>query len=102
MTTTNDREHVVRVQMQLALLGEVPPKLRAVDVTWTDISMHFDCYFDGEVSEEDRESMSLVETGLLASFPATHAISHKVHRWDFPKRLPLVSSRVFRRRERDM
>ena len=86
--------------MQRALLGEIPPKLRMVSVSWTDTSIHFDCFFDGEVSDDDAESMSLVETELMAKYPETHKITHAVHRWDFPQRFPPGDGvRVFRRRE---
>ena len=95
----NDRESTVLVAVQQALLGEVSARLRAVSVSWSDTSIHFDCYFDGEVDDEDRDSMACVDTELVAMFPETHTITHTIVRLDHPEPLPQKNLRVFRRRE---
>lgn len=95
----NDRKHIVLVAIQQALLGEVSARLRCVSLSWEDTSVHFDCYFDGEIDDRDRDSMSYVETELMAAFPATHAITHAVHRLDYPAPLPQDHIRAFSRRE---
>lgn len=97
----NDRKNVVMIALQLALLGEVSSKLRAVTARYDDQSIHFDCYFDGEIDEEDTESMSIVETELLAQFPESHCITHRVIRHDYPQRIPYDGVCVYARRERD-
>ena len=99
MTVAKERELEVLVAMQQALLGEVSNKLRAVYVSWTDSSVHFDCYFDGEIDEIDVESMWIVDTEILAAFPEAHQITHAVHRWDYPKPIPVGRMCVFSRRE---
>lgn len=51
-----------------ALLGAVSPSLRRVAVDWTDKAIKITSYFDGEISEKDKESMSCVEGEVLADF----------------------------------
>jgi hypothetical protein len=99
MNDMTDRRSSVLLAIHAALLGEISPALRAVSVSWTDTSIHFDCYFDGEVGDEDRDSMSCVETELIAMHPETHVITHEIHRMDYPAPLPQTAERVFRRRE---
>jgi hypothetical protein len=99
VTNTIDRRSSVFLAMQVALLGEVSSELRAVSVSWSETSIHYDCYFDGEVGDENRDSMSCVETELIAMYPETHVITHEIHRIDYPVPLPQTAERVYRRRE---
>ena len=98
-TGMSDREREVLLAMQMALLDEVSDRVRAVSVSWTDTTIHFDSYFDGEIADDDRESMACVDTELVAWFPESHTITHTVHRLDYPQRLPQDNRRVFSRRE---
>ena len=82
-----------------ALLGEVSGALRRVYVTQTPKTIHLDCYFDGEISTEDQESMSCVETELWACFPEDHAMSHAVIRLDYPGKFPVGDDVAYSRRE---
>jgi hypothetical protein len=59
----------VLLSMQLALLGCVGPTLRLVACRWSECVIEARAVFDGEISEEDRETMSEVETELMAHFP---------------------------------
>jgi hypothetical protein len=99
MNQSNDRRHVVLVAVQQALLGEVSSRLRCVAVTWGEVSIHLDCYFDGQVDEGDQDSMSCVETEAMAVFPSTHQISHAVHRLDYPNPIPKETTWAFFRKE---
>ena len=95
----NDRRHQVLVAVQQALLGEVSARLRAVTVAYTDMSIHLDCYYDGEITDEDREAMSCAETELIAMSPETHRITHQVHRKDYPAAIPKDTTWAFYRKE---
>ena len=95
----NDRKHTVLVALQQALLGEVSARLRAVTVAHDDTSIHFDCYYDGEISDEDREAMSCVETELMSMFPSTHRITYQLHRKYFPDPIPKDKTWAFFRKE---
>lgn len=89
----------VLVAVQLALLGEISARLRAIAVSYDCDSIHLDCYYDGEILEEDRESMSCVETELMAEFPESHRITHHVLRSDYPTPLPKDKRYAFYRKE---
>jgi hypothetical protein len=52
------------LSVQRALSGEVSPPLRGVTVGWYDYVIQLRSYFDGPISEEDRESMLLGLTQL--------------------------------------
>jgi hypothetical protein len=93
------RKCEVLVGIQNALLGEVSAGLRAVVVTFDAQSIHFDAYYDGEPSEDDVESMSCVETELIAMSPEDHVITQRVTRLDHPEPIPKVGHWVFFRKE---
>ena len=95
----NDRKCEVLVAVQQALLGEVSARLRAVTVSYDDKSIHFDCYYDGDITDEDREAMSCVETELMAVFPETHSVTHSVQRKDYPNPIPKETTWAFFRKE---
>lgn len=98
----NDRGQIVLLALQQALLGEVSERLRAVTVSYDDTSVHFDCIYDGDIRDEDRESMSCVETELMALFPQAHRITHKVTRSDYPNLIPKNRIWVYHRKEGDI
>ncbi len=96
---TVERKCKVLTAIQQALLGEVSSRLRAVTVYFDDHSINFTCYYDGEVLDDDRESMSCVETELLALFPETHKVAHLIQRRDFPEQIPKNEMWVYFRKE---
>ncbi len=77
----------VLLSVQRALLGEVPPALRGVTLGWDDRLIYLRCYFDGPISEEDRESMELVATEVMADFFLERNVELQVVRQDAPSRL---------------
>ena len=58
----------VLLSLQRALLGEVFPALREVTVDWSDSSVKFFAYVDGELAPEDEESLSCVSAEVAADF----------------------------------
>jgi hypothetical protein len=97
--TGEPRRLQVLFLVQQALLGEVGPNLRAVIVSFSETSISLECFFHGEISCEDRESMALVETELLASFPSSHSVSHMLTRLDEPAPIPKRDHWAYFRRE---
>jgi hypothetical protein len=95
----DERTVAVLLALYDALLGAIPAHLRAITARWDESSVHFDAYYDGEVSDEDRETMAVVDTEVLAGFPETHVVSHAVHRLDFPAEFPDSGRFVFHRQE---
>ena len=92
-------EAIVRLEMSVAMHGEISPPLRAVFVSYGQANIHFDGYFDGEVSDDDRDSMSSVETELIAGHSPIHRITHTVRRIDCPQPLPREGFCAYARRE---
>lgn len=74
MKNAEARRCEVLLAMQQALLGEVTAHLRAICVSYCDHSIHFEAYFDGIITDDDRDRMSLVEAEVMALFPSTHVI----------------------------
>ena len=93
-----DREASVRRDMDLAMYFEISAPLRAIFVSYGEDYIHFDCYFDEEISDEDRESMSCIETELIA-LDDDRSNSYTVHRRDYPEPLPREGLCVYARRE---
>jgi hypothetical protein len=85
-----------------ALLGQVSGSLRSVHVEYGESEINLYCYFDGEISEDDREAMSLVGTYVAADFP-DHMVNDHCIRVDAPERIPLAEERhpVFERKEKE-
>ena len=97
--STLDRSNAVLLSMQRALLGAIPPRLRAVTVRFDDTRLHFDAFFEGAIRDEDHETMSEVETELIAGFPDEHQISHELIRLDPPALIPKDRAWVYFRKE---
>lgn len=95
----DDRAKDVLVALQEALLGEVSPTLRAITVEYDDTSIHFDAYYDGEITDDYREAMLRVDTEVMAVFPETHKISHSVIRRDYPELIPKDRIWAYHRQE---
>jgi hypothetical protein len=85
--------------LQQGLLGEVSAPLRAVTAQVSGDHLHFDCYYDGHIDEDDVESMSCVETELIAILPESIRVTHALHRIDSPSVLPKADLFVYLRRE---
>jgi len=54
---------------QVALLGELSCRVRAVTLSWLDAKLHVRAIFDEEIDDDDRESIEVVATEILASLP---------------------------------
>jgi hypothetical protein len=96
---SDSRRSTVLIALQQALLGEIASHLRAVTVEYDDQSVHFTAYFDGDVSEDDRESLSCVESEVMAALPASNSVTHDVTRLDVPVPIPKNRTWVYHRAE---
>lgn len=76
----------ILLSLQRALLGEITPSLRGVTVGWDSSEIIIHCFFDGEISYENRESMEVVATEVMADFPE-HKVSVQCFRKDTPESL---------------
>src|SRR3954467_1844181 len=89
----------VRLSIQRALLGEVSSRLRGVRVSYDPGSIRIEAFFDGKITEEDRGSMSEVETEVYADFPQDYDVVCHRERLDAPARIPQDGLWIYRRRE---
>lgn len=91
----------IALALQIALLGEVSAAMRGNSFMrrGNDVTLRF--YFDGPVSEMDRESASCVETELIAALPAQAKVRTEIVRADAPAALPESGRWSYRRREPD-
>lgn len=90
----------VLLSLQAALLNNISANIRGITCRWSTSEITIHCYFQGEISDDDRESMECVATEVIADFPE-HKISIECKRLDLPEPLNphTLSAWVYRRRE---
>ena len=71
-----------------ALQGEVFDNLRAVTVTTSGPTVRLHFYVLAEPSEDEVESASVVETGVMASLDPQTPVEHEISLLPFPRPLP--------------
>lgn len=84
-----------------ALLGEVSPELRAVLVRKSKDNIYIKTIYDGDISAQDRESSSIIATGVIADYPENCHVIEECIRLDAPEKIncPEGWHLVFSRRE---
>ena len=89
------------LSVQRALLSEIPPRLRAVACGQKADAFVISFYFDGDISDSDRESVSSVETEVLADLSDNQPLKIECSRCDYPQPLPLPQNMIlaYARRE---
>jgi hypothetical protein len=95
----------LKLSVQRALLGNVSPNLRAVcaDIKSHEIFANF--YYNGEISEEDREMYNSAVDQILADFfymevEGKETVFHlPIIRLDYPEKMPLIGHWVYYRNE---
>ncbi len=95
----NERATSVLLAIYGALLGAIPAHLRAITARWGETDIHFDCFYDGAITELDQETMEIVETEISSHYPVTHSVTHTRHRLDFPAAFPNWGRSIFHRQE---
>lgn len=71
--------------------GEITPNIRGVQIEYQEERIFINCYFDGEIADEEIEEISLIETDLICSFYGEHnvLINCICIRLDAPKNIPI-------------
>lgn len=93
---------LTRLSIQRALLGEVSVLLRAVVFSIKDKNIDIRFYLDGLLNEKDKESVSCVETEIIADYEEDYAIAVSCIRLDFPQPINDDGIWVYQRRESDL
>jgi hypothetical protein len=99
-----------RMQLKTSLvhhfIGEIDCKIRGIQIQYeNDNNTKINCYFEGELTEEEREDLSEVETGIACDFCTPY---NEINIWfdtirlDSPNPLPQNSSAewFYRKKER--
>ena|SRR5579871_3113997 len=81
-----DRANAI-LSLNRALLDAVFPQLRAAKIQWDNKKVHLFFYYDGEISEDDHESLECVATEVISDFPSL-ALEIDITRCDYPTRIP--------------
>jgi hypothetical protein len=89
----------ILLSLQRALLGEVSSYLRQVTVDWDNEEIIIRCYFNGPISDIDRESMECVHTSVIADFFPEHSVDLEIIRKDAPAPIGTRGAVVYARRE---
>jgi hypothetical protein len=97
----NTQESIIkaRLSIQRALLGEVFPDLRAVVFSMSDLTLDIRFYSDGPISPDDEESVSCVESEILADYEEEYTITARCIRLDSPSPINDGGVWVYKRRE---
>jgi hypothetical protein len=59
----------VLLSLQVALLGKISPNIRGITCSWDFSKIIIRCIFHGKIDEEDRDSMEIACTEVMADFP---------------------------------
>ncbi len=80
--------------------GEVPVRLRGVQVRQTGAVIELQCYFDGAPGAGDMASMGVIAGRLAADFPG-YGVEEHAERVDAPRPLPVLPNSliIYRRKE---
>lgn len=86
------------LSLNRALWGVVFPSLRSARIEMLEkiVRLHF--FYDGEISEDDYESLEVASSEVMADFP-DYDLSVEIQRLDFPTPMPEIGELVFLRKE---
>ncbi|MGS0638778.1 hypothetical protein [Citrobacter sp. VF227] len=91
----------LKLSIQSALLGAITENMRniAIDISENKIMLYF--FISGEITEDDRENISIIETEVIADFEDKFDIESVIKRVDYPESIVLERGcSVFQRKER--
>lgn len=97
--TPNEDRVEALFSMSVGLLSEVTPPLRAASIKWDDESVQLFFYYDGEISEDEIDSISCVSTEVISDFPEYMLKDDVILRIDYPKPIPHQGELVYYRKE---
>lgn len=94
-------EDELKLSTQQGLLGNIFPTLRAVCVESKENLILISFYYDGEISDDDKEccESTLDEIFADCSYGPGMKFETYILRLDFPKKMPLIGHWVFYRQE---
>ncbi|MCT4713942.1 hypothetical protein MUA01_02905 [Enterobacteriaceae bacterium H18W14] len=85
----SDLNGFFRLSLQRALLGKVTENIRGVIASLDENNILLTFYYDGAITEEDKENASEIETEVIADFDEEFTIDTSVKRFDYPQPIKL-------------
>lgn len=89
----------IRMSAQGALLGQIPPSLRAVSADVDESRVYLRFIFDGAPTEDDWELLSVAATEIIADFPAPYTIEGEYLEIEQPNEMSHLKHLVYLRHE---
>lgn len=80
------REIEILLELQTALLGVITPNIRGITVGWTSDQIDIIAYYNGTISDDDKEDIEVVNTEMVAKFYPTKITSECI-RIDYPENI---------------
>lgn len=93
-----DRARAI-LSMSRALLTEVVPALRAASIKWDDKIIKLFFYYDGEISENEIDSISCVSAEVISDYPEHQLEEDSILRVDYPQQILYEGDLVYYRKE---
>lgn len=90
--------HYLRLVSVKGLFGLVTPELRKVSVSFCGDKIIINCFFHGEVTDEQRADMTIAANRIKQSFPESYSVHVNIQRLDAPQRVPCIGTPVYARR----
>lgn len=100
MKSNHENIKRLKLSIQSALLGAITANMRniAIDINENKIILYF--FINGEISDDDRENISIIETEIIADFEDEFDIESIIKRIDSPELIVLERGySVFQRKE---
>ena len=88
------------LSLQKALLGHVTEALRAAIIKWSNDTNILYFYYDGEISQRDKDSVAKMAKEIENLYPK-YNLSVEMHRLEYPQKIPLGGECVFKRYEKE-
>ena len=95
---TNSLISKIQLSIQRALLGEITDKVRGVTFKLENNKIEILTYYDGEITEDNQESVDCALTEIYADFENIE-ISWDIKRIDYPHKIICLDHWVYLRKE---
>jgi hypothetical protein len=98
MNIQENLKSYISLSLQRALLGKVFPSMRAFCFNCQGNEIDLICIVDEALEDDDKESVSFIETELLADLPPEYIVNTSIQILPLPALIPKVGTFVFWRK----
>jgi hypothetical protein len=90
----------LRLSGQRALCGNIPTSLRSVSAEFRNNKIVFQCIFDGNPSDDDKELLSIAATEIIADFPDINEIDEQFLAVKYPEKFKDLENLLYLKYEK--